>query len=242
MDKKKRIAIVAGIVVLGLVLWVALSGGGFKYAGTVEVTEVDISSRVASVISKVDIKEGDLVSEKQVLVELSGEDMKLAANAAESDLERAEKLYKSGAMPFEAYDHLRVKRDDTALRTAWCTVKAPLAGTVLDTYHEAGEWVTPGVKLLTIGDLSSVWAVFYVPQTSLAKVSLGMDVTGTLPEVPGRRFEGKVTHISSEAEFTPKNVQTRKERTRLVYGVKVTFPNPDGMLKPGMTLEAALPD
>jgi HlyD family secretion protein len=241
MDKRK-IAIPVVLILAGVTIWKLSSGGNFRYAGTVEATEVDLSARVSSTISSYEVKEGDAVTAGQVLVRLSGEDIKLAAASAESDFERAEKVYKSGAMPFESYDHLRVKRDDTALRAAWCTVKAPLAGSVLDTYHEVGEWVTPGVKLLTIGDLSSVWAVFYVPQTSLAKVSLGLEVTGTLPEVPGRKFLGRVTHISSEAEFTPKNVQTRKERTRLVYGVKVTFPNPDGMLKPGMTLEAQLPD
>jgi HlyD family secretion protein len=242
MNKKIRILILALLVLVGLVLWKVSATGPFRYAGTVEATEVDLSSRVASVVSQYSAKEGDAVTLGQPLVTLACEDLKLSRDSAQSDFERAERLYKSGAMPFETFDHLRVKRDDAAMRAGWCSVKAPLNATILDTYHEAGEWVTPGVKLLTLADLAEVWAVFYVPQTSLAKVSLGMEVAGTLPELANRKFTGKVTHISSEAEFTPKNVQTRKERTRLVYGVKVTFSNADGVLKPGMTLEAQLPD
>jgi len=57
-----------------------------------------------------------------------------------------------------------------------------------------------------------------------------------------RKLTGRVTHINSEAEFTPKNVQTRQERTRLVFGVKISFDNKDGLLKPGMTIEMDLPD
>jgi len=241
MDKRK-IAIPLVLLLAGVTVWKLSGNGDFRYAGTVEATEVDLSARVASVVAQYEVKEGDLVSAGQPMVRLGCEDIRLAASAAEADFARAEKVYKSGAMPFEGFDHLRVRRDDTALRSSWCVVKAPLAGTVLDVYHEAGEWVTPGVKLLTLGDLSTVWAVFYAPQTSLAKISLGMEVRGTLPEVPGKIFLGKVTHISSEAEFTPKNVQTRKERTRLVYALKVTFDNAEGTLKPGMTLEAKLPD
>jgi HlyD family secretion protein len=223
MDKIKHILIIAGVVLACFILWKWKVSGPFRYAGTVEATEVDLSARVASSVAQYLVKEGDPVDAGQTLVTLSCEDMKLARDSAASDFERAQKLYKGGTLPFEAYDHIRVKRDDTAMRASWCTVKSPVKGTILDVYHEAAEWVTPGVKLLTVGDLSA-------------------PVTGTLPELKGREFEGRVTHIASEAEFTPKNVQTRKERTRLVYGVKVTFPNPDGTLKPGMTLEAGLPD
>ena len=63
-----------------------------------------------------------------------------------------------------------------------------------------------------------------------------------LPELGMKRFEGKSTHIRDEAEFTPKNVQTRDERARLVYAVKVSFPNTDRALKPGMTIEVRLPE
>jgi len=62
----------------------------------------------------------------------------------------------------------------------------------------------------------------------------------TIDSAPGRMFKGRVTYISPEAEFTPKNVQTREDRVKLVFGVKVEVPNPDGLLKPGMPADALL--
>ena len=145
-----------------------------------------------------------------------------------------------GSMPQETFDRLKFRRDDAALRLDWGMVRSPLKGKVLYTYHEPGEWVTPGTKLLKLADLSEVWAMIYVPQTEVAKLSVGMPLEGILPELGGKKFEGKITRINDEAEFTPKNVQTREERTRLVYGIKVTFPNPEGILKPGVTVEVKI--
>jgi len=75
----------------------------------------------------------------------------------------------------------------------------------------------------------------------LVRIKPGMAVTGFLPEVKGKKLPGRIARVREEAEFTPKNVQTSEERTRLVYGVKIAFPNPDGLLKPGMTVEVRLP-
>jgi HlyD family secretion protein len=77
--------------------------------------------------------------------------------------------------------------------------------------------------------------------TAVIKISLGLSVDGFIPESKMKKIPGKIVHIKDEAEFTPRNVQTRKERTRLVYGVKVEFENSDGFLKPGMTIEIKLP-
>jgi len=99
-----------------------------------------------------------------------------------------------------------------------------------------------GAKLFTLADLRQVWCQVYVPQPLLVKLKYGQKLRAALPELPGRVFDGVVSHISDQAEFTPKNVQTRKERERLVYAVKVTFPNPGGELKPGMTLEVQMPE
>lgn len=74
----------------------------------------------------------------------------------------------------------------------------------------------------------------------LYRLKIGQRITGILPEASDRTFSGRIIKINEEAEFTPKNVQTRAERTRLVYGVKVRFDNPDLMLKAGMTIESAL--
>ena len=240
---KKRAPIIAAVIfIAGLLIWKFAVKSNFYYAGTIEATEVDISPRLSSVISELDVKEGDDVSAGQVMLKLDGEDQKLAAAIAQKEFDRTEKLYRDGAASQEAYDNAKYKRDDTALRLGWCTIKSPVKGRILTKYHEAGEWVTPGTKLLTVADMSEVWAYFYVPQLAVAKLSVGTEVAGYLPELGMRGFRGKITHINDEAEFTPKNVQTREERTRLVYGVKITFPNGEGILKPGMTLEAKLPE
>ena len=241
MKKKKAIPIVIALALIIAAILIVKSRSDFLYAGTIEATKIDVPARVSSVIGVIDIHEGDKVKVGQALMTLTGEDLKIAAETAERDYARAEKLYKSGSMPQESYDHLRGKRDDAALRWNWCTITSSINGTVLNTYKEKGEWVSPGAKLLTLADLSEVWTLVYVAQPLLAKLSLGAKAEGYLPEMSGKTFEGKITKISDEAEFTPKNVQTREERTRLVYGIKVTFPNPDGILKPGMSVEVRLP-
>jgi HlyD family secretion protein len=242
--KKKPIVLVVILLlaVAGYAAWQTWGKGPFLYAGTVEATEVDVPARLGTLIASYDVQEGQTVQDGQTLVTLTGEDYKLAAELAEGDLRRATPLLKSGSLPKEQFDHLRIKRDDAALKASWCTVKAPISGTVLTTYHEPGEWAAPGVKLLTLADLREVWVRIYVPEEAIHKLSYGMKLKAIASEVGKRGFDGTITHINDEAEFTPKNVQTRKERTRLVYAVKVTFPNTDKALKPGMTLEIQLPD
>ena len=109
-------------------------------------------------------------------------------------------------------------------------------------YREPAEWVSPGLKLLTLANIQDIWTYIYVPEPEIAKLKVGMKLVGTVPEIKDRIFEGQIVKINSEAEFTPKNVQTQSERTRLVYGVKVSFlgTNQDEILKPGMTIEMKL--
>jgi HlyD family secretion protein len=102
--------------------------------------------------------------------------------------------------------------------------------------------VDPATRLFTLADLSQPYAYVYVPQPKIAGLSLGAKVTGYLPEMRMKEFAGTIVQIGDEAEFTPKNVQTRDERTRLVYAVKVEFANPQEVLKPGMSIEVKLPE
>jgi len=243
MNKSKKVVVVVMVVVAvtAASLWKWTQSRHMPYAGTLEATEVDLSSRLSSVIETYHAKESDAIKAGQVLVSLTCEEQKLASDLAEKDFRRAERLLRSGSVPQETFDRLQYVRDEAVMKRSWCTVVSPANGRVLETYQEAGERVNPGTKLLTVADLSDVYAYVYVPQPLLAQLSLGMTVTGTLPEMKGRTFPGKIAHIRDEAEFTPKNVQTRDERTRLVYGVKIVFANPDTLLKPGMTIEARLP-
>jgi HlyD family secretion protein len=242
MNPKKIIPIIIILAAAGVVYLKVHSAGAFRYSGTVEATETDLSARISGVIESYGAREGDLVKQGSVIISIDCDDLRLAAGIASEDFKRAEELYRGGSLSKENYDRLKYKRDDSALKVEWCSVKSPVSGRLLYSYREKGELVAPGSKLATVADLSEVWAYIYVPHDMLAKLRPGMEVKGFLPEAEDKEFTGRISVIYSEAEFTPKNVQTRKERTRLVFAVKVSFPNPDEMLKPGMTIEVKLPE
>ena len=121
---------------------------------------------------------------------------------------------------------------------AYTRVSAPLSGTVIRRDVELGETVLPGSALMTLADLSTMEVKVYIPGPMLGKIRLAQGVDLVTDSYPDRKFRGSVATIADEAEFTPKNVQTRDERVRLVYQVKVRVQNPDGILKTGMPVDA----
>jgi HlyD family secretion protein len=241
---RKRIVILVLVVAVAIVFTkFVILRQNFVYAGTLEATKVDLSAQVPSRIKLVNPQEGDHVSANQELVVLSCEDIKVAADIANENYQRNSKLYRQGSASQETLDTMKNKKEDADVRLAWCRIQAPISGTVLSRYHEPGEWVNPGTKLLTLANIRDIWAYIYVPQPDVARLKPGQKLIGRLPEMGGRAFEGRIFKINDEAEFTPKNVQTRAERERLVYGVRVSFlgSNDEEILKPGMTIEITLP-
>jgi HlyD family secretion protein len=117
-------------------------------------------------------------------------------------------------------------------------VHSPLDGVVIEKFVEQGEVVNFGSSLCTVADLSSVWLIVYVGEESVGKIRLGGNARVQVDSFPDRLFDGRITWISPRAEFTPKNVQTRESRVDLVYAVKITLPNPEGVFKIGMPAEA----
>jgi HlyD family secretion protein len=116
-----------------------------------------------------------------------------------------------------------------------CRIKSPINGTVLETYLETGELATPGKPILKMADLSNLELKVYVSGAQLPKVKLGNEVK-VLIDSSNKEMQpltGKISWISSEAEFTPKIIQTKEERVKLMYALKVVVPN-DGTLKIGM--------
>lgn len=238
---RKRI-ILAGLALaaLGGGLWWWLRPAKFLYAGTIEAEEVDVSPGVAAQIASLKVAEGDTVKAGQVLAELDCREIRLAAALAEDEFVRGRSLFASGNLSRQNFDRLRYTRDDAAVKAGWCTVTAPSAGTVQAKYQSAGEWARPGQRLLTLADVAQPYVYVYVEQPRLARLALGAAVKAGLPEMPGTSFAGRIAHIRDQAEFTPKNVQTRDERARLVFGVKVALDNASGVLKPGMPIEVDL--
>lgn len=235
--KANKKFVVLAVILIGVAAYFVWPTGESIYVGTIEVTEVDVASRVSSQIAERVVDEGALVKSGDVLYRLTCEDQVVNLAKAGNDFIRAEKLLSTGNMSPEQYDTFRRNKDIAQLNVDWCTVKAPSPGTILTKFHEAGDHVFGGTKLMAMGDLNDVWAYVYVDQPYLASISIGQEVTGILPELKDRPIAGRVIRIKDEAEFTPKNVQTRKERTRLVYGVKISFDNGEKLLKPGMPIE-----
>ncbi len=123
---------------------------------------------------------------------------------------------------------------------SYATLTAAQPGVVLSKNVEPGEFVAPGTPVVTLGDLHEVYLRAYVDERDLGRVKLGQSVALSTDTYPGKRYEGRISFISPEAEFTPKTVQTEKERVKLVYRIKVTVPNPQMELKPGMPAEGRI--
>jgi HlyD family secretion protein len=116
---------------------------------------------------------------------------------------------------------------------------SPVAGIVTAKLADAGEMIAPRAPIVAITDLDHAWANVYVDEPVVPRLKLGQAVT--LVTDAGQRLQGTVTFISPKAEFTPRNVQTSAERSKLVYRIKVSVDNREGVLKPGMPVEAELP-
>ena len=117
---------------------------------------------------------------------------------------------------------------------------SPISGVILVKSGEVGEVVNPGTSILTLADIENVWLKAYIPETELGKVKWGQEVIVTTDLRPKKEYKGKIAFISSQAEFTPKQIQTEKERVTLVYRIKVDILNRDRELKPGMPADGKI--
>lgn len=179
---------------------------------------------------------------------------------AEREYKRAKDLHQAGAMARQDLDKARLGYDvarsrydaaraqvrqlEASLRQAETrqnetNLRAPLDGIVLEQNFQEGEVVLPGSAILSVADLSRVNLRIYVPEPDLPRIKHGQKAN---VHVDGSDtvFTGKVVHIASKAEFTPRNVQTAEARARLVFAIKLSMDNPDGILKPGMPADAEL--
>ncbi len=187
--------------------------------------------------------------QKGILSVRDFEAAKAAFEAARGKVRQAEQQYalvKKGPRK-EDIDQLRSRFEGAqqALALAetqlgYATLTAPVGGVILSKNVEAMEYVAPGTAVVTLANLGQVWLRAYVEEADLGRVKVGQQAFITSDTYPGKRYEGRVSFIASEAEFTPKTVQTRKERSKLVYRIKVDIPNPAMELKPGMPVDAEI--
>lgn len=181
--------------------------------------------------------------EKQVISKREFDGSQAAYGVAKSQLEEAKKaltLMEKGARPEKIeQSQARLKQAHEALslaeaRLAYANLSSPLSGSVLSRNAEPGEYVLPGAPIVSVADLRDVWFRAYISESDLGRVQLGEVVNVTTNSYPGKTYPGRISFISSEAEFTPKNIQTAEERAKLVYRIKVALENPNQELKPGM--------
>ncbi len=342
----KRALIFIGVLAVGLLIALVLRVRHLRAAehgpaggsGVIEGVDVNVTSRIAARITKVNVREGDVVKLGDVLVELDCIDQEAAfsqakaelavaqanlqgaqANArsasqnasgatqnvgaaksqvevlkaqdelARVDLARTEELVRSGALAPQALDDARSRhlallnqiagqsdlelmdknqagalwtsgmgaksqaaaaQDNITAATAAvaraelsvneCKLFAPRNAMVVTRNLEPGEAVQPGTNVLALTDVTEARSRFYIPNAELAAAAPGRKVRVVADAYPGRTFEGTIFFVSPRAEFTPRNVQTREDRERLVYEVEVRVPNADGRLRSGMPVEVAI--
>jgi HlyD family secretion protein len=263
-------AVVLIIVAISLVQYLRneRDDGTLLLSGTVEVTEVNLGFKAAGRVSALVVDEGQRVMKGDRLAELDSAEMKniVAQNRAavevveaeqersRRDYERAVALVEKGVIPPQQLDAAKKSYDATVAqlrqtraalaasrdRLRDMVITAPVSGVVLRKNSEAGETVAAGAAVYSLGDLESPWIRVYVKEDKLGLVKLGQKAEVMTDSFPKKTYLGTVSMISSEAEFTPKNVQTREERVKLVFALKVSVKNENGELKPGMPADVKI--
>jgi HlyD family secretion protein len=120
------------------------------------------------------------------------------------------------------------------------TIVAPIDGVIMVKAAENGEVVAAGTTIVSIGDLDHPWLRAYINETDLGRIHLGQSVSLGTDSFPNKKYEGKISFIASEAEFTPKQIQTKEERVKLVYRVKIEVANTEHELKNNMPVDAEI--
>ena len=182
--------------------------------------------------------------------EVSAQDRDLAETArkrAEATFQAAQQRYNQ-AVEGSRKEDVAIARANVAEASAtlglsrvnlgYATLFAPSAGVITVRQAELGEVVVSGTPVVTLADLDHIWLRAYLAETDLGRIRWGQDATVTTDTYPGKQYRGRVSFISSTAEFTPKSVQTYKERVTLVYRIKIDIDNPNHELKPGMPADA----
>ena len=250
-------------------IWPAPDTSTIQTVGIIEAPEVNLTSRIPGRIVQLDLLEGDTVERGQVVCRIEDIDIRnqLArargdlANAraslrnAEITMERQEKLYREHVISTKDRDDARASLDGDrgAVVAAQANVqyytdqlndtviRSPISGTVVSKNLEVGEWVVPGTPVLTIDDLSTIWARVDLQETDLGAIRIGSPAEVTLPTRPRLTFSGEVMAIGQEGQFaTETDVRRGRQDIRTFY-VKVRVLQASGQVKPGMTAEVAFP-
>jgi len=237
-----------------------------KVSGNIEGDDVRISFRVEGQITELLTDEGEVVKAGGIVARLNTDELtKERDNAAASlkaaefdyelakiDYQRSENLLKEGAVSMQKRDQDKTTFDASKAkveqlkaslalaqtRLGFAELASPLDGFILVKSSLSGEVVKSGTPVFTAIDLHDIWVTAYIDEKDLGRVKLGQKAEVVTDTFPGKKYNGWVSFISSQAEFTPKFIQTQEERVKLVYRIKVRVDNSSLELKPGMPADA----
>ncbi len=168
------------------------------------------------------------------------DDAEAALRQAKSNLKKIEATEQEIEAAVSQIRQAKAAFEQSDIQLQYTRLLAPYNGIITSRNVEPGEVVSPGREVLTMADLETVDLKIFVDETEIGKVKPGQDVDVKIDTFPNKVYKGKVSFISPEGEFTPKIIQTKKERVKLVYLVKVSIPNPSFELKSGMPADAWL--
>jgi RND family efflux transporter MFP subunit len=246
-------------------LWPPEDRSHISVVGMIEAPEVNITSRIGGRIKELHLIEGDRVTKGQVVCTIEDIDIRNQYEKAKADLahnqadlaqakrnyDRNQSLYAAHVVAAQIRDDAltTVQQDQANLLSGQANmkfyadqltdtqVKSPVDGVIVSKALEVGEWVTPGTPILTVDDLSTIWARVDVEETDLGSLFIGKTAQVTLPTNPPEVFTGRIMAIGQEGEFaTERDVRRGRQDIRTFY-VKVQVLQPGGELKPGMTAE-----
>jgi HlyD family secretion protein len=256
------VIIVTGIVIFSIDRQNAYRNSTIKVSGNIEATETRLSFQVSGRIKRIFVDEGDYIKKGQLVAMLDDEELTRLKEQAQANLEQAQSNYNLREIQYNRYSELlknnaaAVQDKDVAqnnieaaaallnaarkalelanIRLNYTNLTSPIEGFVIVKSAEAGEVVQPGSVVYTVADLNDIWLTAYIIETDLGKVKLNQLAYIKTDSYPGRTYQGWLSFISEQAEFTPKFIQTTEERVKLVYRIKIAVRNPDNELKPGM--------
>jgi HlyD family secretion protein len=247
------VIVIALLLVLGggLWWWTSHSGTagsqGLTASGEMEAREYQVASALAGRVTKVPVAEGDAVTKGQELVRLDRSALTLQREQAEQGVLAAKAAVTSAEEDGTDADvvaaRARLAQARAAVKLAevqlgYASVTAPRDGVVESVLTNVGQNAAPGKTLVTVIDPNELFVRVFVPETEIGNVTVGQAATITT-DSSSDQYGGAVTHIASQAEFTPNNVQTREQRVKLVYEVRVKVPDDSGSLKAGMPVEVS---
>jgi HlyD family secretion protein len=289
---KKVIGLTAIVAVIGILIILIIINqknelapdppGIVTATGTIEITEIDISSQLSGKILELYKVRGDKADSLELLARIDAKELKARLDEIDSrfkminaqieqaqiqlenlkrNLVRTEKALEAGAATQSQYDDVLTQRDYTRQQIA--TLKAqitnlqaqkevlltqisnseilsPASGWITSKNMEEGELAMPGVPIYTLSLLEDAHINVYVNETRIGEINLNDSAYVNIDTYPDRNFKGYVEFISPEAEFTPKNIQTKEERVKLVFEVRINLDNPEHILKPGLPADVKI--